>query len=69
MINRVENTVPWKYVISDFNGEEIVGKFYEYKAQTAFQNSKLYWTNYKLYLILYEKKLQKTKLKEGVEKV
>ena len=42
MINRAENTVPWKYVVSDFNGEEIAGKFYEYKAQTAFQNSKLY---------------------------
>ena len=61
--------MPWKYVISYFNGGEIVGKFYEYKAQKAFQSSKLYWTNYKLYLILYEKKLQKTKLKECVEKV
>ena len=24
-----KNTVPWTYVISDLNGEEIVGRFYE----------------------------------------
>ena len=25
----MKNTVPWPYVISDLNGEEIVGSFYE----------------------------------------
>ena len=26
VIKKVKNTVPWTYVISDLNGEEIVGK-------------------------------------------
>ena len=26
---KIKNTVPWTYVISDLNGGEIVGKFYE----------------------------------------
>ena len=30
-IKKVKNTVPWTYVISDLNGEEIVGFFYENK--------------------------------------
>ena len=29
MIKKVENTVPWTYVINSFNGEEIVGTFYK----------------------------------------
>ena len=29
VIKKVKNTVPWAYVISDFNGEKIVGTFYE----------------------------------------
>ena len=29
MIKKVKNTVPWTYVISDLNGEEIVEVFYE----------------------------------------
>ena len=29
MIKEVKNTVPWTYVISDLNGEEIIGTFYE----------------------------------------
>ena len=33
MIKEVKNIVPWTYVISDFNGEEIVGTFYEKKLQ------------------------------------
>ena len=30
MIKRPENTVPWRYVISDLKGEEIVETFYEF---------------------------------------
>ena len=26
---KIKNTVPWTYVINDFNGEEIIGMFYE----------------------------------------
>ena len=29
VINKIKNTVPWTYVISDLNGEEITGSFYE----------------------------------------
>ena len=29
VINKVKNPVPWIYVISDLNGEEIVGTIYE----------------------------------------
>ena len=31
VIKKVKNTVPWAYVISDLNGEEIVGTLYEKK--------------------------------------
>ena len=31
VIKKVKNTVPWTYVISDFNDEEIVGTFYKKK--------------------------------------
>ena len=33
MIEKVKNTVPWTYFISDFKGEEIVAKFYEKELQ------------------------------------
>ena len=29
IINKIKNTVPWRYVINDLNGEEIIGSFYE----------------------------------------
>ena len=32
-VKKITNTVPWTYVISDFKGEEIVGKFYERELQ------------------------------------
>ena len=37
VIKRVKNTVPWTYVISDLNGEKIVGTFYEKKLQISNQ--------------------------------
>ena len=37
VIKRVKNTVPWTYVISDLNGEEIVGTFYEKNLQISNQ--------------------------------
>ena len=33
VIKKVKNTVPWTYFISDLNGEEIVGTFYEKELQ------------------------------------
>ena len=35
--NWSENTVPWAHVISDLNGEEIVGNFYEKELQKTNQ--------------------------------
>ena len=29
IISKIKNTVPWTYVINDFNGEEIIGTFFE----------------------------------------
>ena len=29
LITKVKNTMPWTYVVSDLNGEQIVGTFYE----------------------------------------
>ena len=29
MIKKVKNTAPWTRVVSDLNGEEVVGTFYE----------------------------------------
>ena len=37
VIKKVKNTVPWTYVISDLNGEEIMGTFYEKELQTTSQ--------------------------------
>ena len=33
VVKRIKNTVPWTYVISDLNGEGIVGSFYEKELQ------------------------------------
>ena len=33
VISKMKNTVPWTYVISDLNGEEIFGTFYEKESQ------------------------------------
>ena len=33
VINKINNTVPWTYTISDMNGEEITGSFYEKELQ------------------------------------
>ena len=37
IINKIKNTVPWTYTISDLNGEEITGSFYEKEFQKANQ--------------------------------
>ena len=36
-IKKIENTVPWTYIINDINGEEIIGTFYENELQNADQ--------------------------------
>ena len=37
VINKIKNTVPWTYAISDLNGEEITGSFYEKELQKSNQ--------------------------------
>ena len=37
VVNKIKNTVPSTYVISDLNGEEIVGSFYEKELQRTNQ--------------------------------
>ena len=37
VISKIRNTVPWTYVISDLNGENIVGTFYEKELQKKNQ--------------------------------
>ena len=38
VISKTKNSVPWTYVVSDLNGEEITGSFYEKELQ--IQNRK-----------------------------
>ena len=33
VVSKIKNTVPWTYVISDLNGENINGTFYEKELQ------------------------------------
>ena len=37
IVNEIENTVPWTYVISDLDGEVIAGSFYEKELQKTSQ--------------------------------
>ena len=37
VINKNKNTVPWTYAISNLNGEEITGSFYEKELQKTNQ--------------------------------
>ena len=37
VVKKIKNTVRWIYVISDLNGEEIIGSFYERELQKTNQ--------------------------------
>ena len=37
VVKKVQNTVPWTYLINDLNGEEIKGSFYEKELQKTNQ--------------------------------
>ena len=37
VVKKIKNTVPWTFVISDLNGEEIIGSFYEKELQKTNQ--------------------------------
>ena len=38
VINKIKNTVPWTYAISDLNGEETTGSFHEKELQNINKN-------------------------------
>ena len=37
VVSKMKNTVPWTYVVSNLNGEEITGSFYERELQKTTQ--------------------------------
>ena len=37
IVNKIKNTAPWTYTISDLNGEKIIGSFYEKESQKTNQ--------------------------------
>ena len=37
VINKIKNTVPWNYAISNLNGKEIAGNFYKKELQKISQ--------------------------------
>ena len=37
VVSKIKNAVPWTYVVSDLNGEEITGSFYEKELQKTSQ--------------------------------
>ena len=37
IVSKINNTVPWTYVINDLNGEKIIGTFYEKELQKTNQ--------------------------------
>ena len=37
IVRGTKNTVPWTYVVSELNGEEIIGSFYEKELQKTSQ--------------------------------
>ena len=39
VVKKTKNTVAWTYVISDLNGEEIIGSFYEKELQKTNQKN------------------------------
>ena len=37
VVSKIKNTVPWTYAVSDLNGEDITGSFYEKELQKTSQ--------------------------------
>ena len=50
LLAKLKNTVPWTYVISDLNGEPIVGRFYEKELQKTSQEKIIKRKGDKLYV-------------------
>ena len=41
VVSKIKNAVPWTYVVSDLNGEEITRNFYEKTSQEKFRIGKV----------------------------
>ena len=39
LVFKIKNIVPWTYVMSDFNGERIVGSFYQKNCKKLIKNN------------------------------
>ena len=39
VVKKIKDTVPWTYFLSDLNGEEIVGRFYEKNCRKLITNN------------------------------
>ena len=39
VVNKIKKTIPWTYVTSELNGEEITGRFYEEELQKQIQKN------------------------------
>ena len=39
IIKKIKNTVPWTFVITDLNVEEIIGKFMKMKCKAQVKNN------------------------------
>ena len=37
IVNKIKDTVPWTYIVSDLNGKKIIGSFYEIELQKPSQ--------------------------------
>ena len=37
VVSKIKNTIPWTYIVSDQNGEEITGSFYEKELRKTSQ--------------------------------
>ena len=37
VVNKIKNTVPWIYIVSDLSGKDITGSFYEKELQKTSQ--------------------------------
>ena len=39
VVSKIKNTVPWTYVVSDMNDEEITGNFFEKNSKKLVKNN------------------------------
>ena len=60
VVSKIKNTVPWTYVVSDLNGEEITGSFYEKELQKTSQEK------FRIEKVIKEKVINCTSNRKGM---